>query len=460
MMAENKLFGSAEFYKKALLIAIPVMLQQLIQSLVSLIDNFMVSGLGDVSMSGVNVAGQVLFVFMIFVNTICMSGGIFLTQFYGAKDEKGMQQAFRFKLVLGLAAFIPYFFVCIVFPRQVLSLMLIGNTQAQQILAEAVRYIRIMFFMGPMMTVSVCIASSMRDMGNVRFPLAVTVVATLTNTLFNWILIYGRLGFPALGVEGAAIATVIARTLEFAIFIAAYIIRRPEFAVRLKDIGKIDRSLFREILKKSALMLFCEMVWVLSETVTTAIYNGRGGADVVSGMSSSFAIANLFFVAFGGIYNATGVVLGKTLGRGNLDEARKEKRWLLSGAAVFGIFMVGFALVTTLFIPVVFGRLSVSAISICRRMVIMMAVFTPVWVYMNAQQAVARAGGDTKMGAYTDAMITIFVMLPLLFGLGLLTDIGPVELYLCIKLIDLAKVVIFHFWLKKERWLRNLTVEA
>ena len=460
MMAENKLFGSAEFYKKALLIAIPVMLQQLIQSLVSLIDNFMVSGLGDVSMSGVNVAGQVLFVFMIFVNTICMSGGIFLTQFCGAKDEKGMQQAFRFKLVLGLAAFIPYFFVCIVFPRQVLSLMLIGNTQAQQILAEAVRYIRIMFFMGPMMTVSVCIASSMRDMGNVRFPLAVTVVATLTNTLFNWILIYGRLGFPALGVEGAAIATVIARTLEFAIFIAAYIIRRPEFAVRLKDIGKIDRSLFREILKKGALMLFCEMVWVLSETVTTAIYNGRGGADVVSGMSSSFAIANLFFVAFGGIYNATGVVLGKTLGRGDLDEARKEKRWLLSGAAVFGIFMVGFALATTLFIPVVFGRLSVSAISICRRMVIMMAVFTPVWVYMNAQQAVARAGGDTKMGAYTDAMITIFVMLPLLFGLGLLTDIGPVELYLCIKLIDLAKVVIFHFWLKKERWLRNLTVEA
>lgn len=459
-MAENKLFGSAEFYKKALLIAIPVMLQQLIQSLVSLIDNFMVSGLGDVSMSGVNVAGQVLFVFMIFVNTICMSGGIFLTQFYGAKDEKGMQQAFRFKLVLGLAAFIPYFFVCIVFPRQVLSLMLIGNTQAQQILAEAVRYIRIMFFMGPMMTVSVCIASSMRDMGNVRFPLAVTVVAALTNTLFNWFLIYGRLGFPALGVEGAAIATVIARTLEFAIFIAAYIIRRPEFAVRLKDIGKIDRSLFREILKKGALMLFCEMVWVLSETVTTAIYNGRGGADVVSGMSSSFAIANLFFVAFGGIYNATGVVLGKTLGRGDLDEARKEKRWLLSGAAVFGIFMVGFALVTTLFIPVVFGRLSVSAISICRRMVIMMAVFTPVWVYINAQQAVARAGGDTKMGAYTDAMITIFVMLPLLFGLGLLTDIGPVELYLCIKLIDLAKVVIFHFWLKKERWLRNLTVEA
>ncbi|MBQ6322180.1 MAG: MATE family efflux transporter [Lachnospiraceae bacterium] len=457
VQVNNRYLGSAAFYKRALRIAIPVMLQQLIQSMVSLVDNFMVSGLGDVSMSGVNVAGQVLFVFMVFVNTICMSGGIFLTQFFGAENPEGMQQAFRFKVVLGLAAFIPYFLVCVVFPRQVLSLMLIGNTQTELILNEAVRYIRIMFFMGPTMTISVCIASSFRDMGQVRLPLVVTVIATLTNTLFNWLLIYGHLGFPAMGVEGAATATVIARTLEFVIFLVAYGKRRPGFAIRPQAVFGIDRRLFGEILRKGALVLFCEMVWVMSETITTAIYNGRGGADVVSGMSSSFAIANLFFVAFGGIYNATGVILGKTLGRGELDKAREEKRWLLSGAAIFGVLMTGFALATALLVPVVFGRLSASAISICTRMVIMMAFFTPVWVYMNAQQAVARAGGDTQMGAYTDAAITIFVMLPLLFGLGLLTDIGPVEMYLCIKLLDLVKLVVFHFWLKKEKWLRNLT---
>ena len=123
------------------------MLQQLIQNLVSLIDNFMVAGLGDVSMSGVNIAGQILFVFMIFLNTICMSGGIYLTQFFGAEAPRGMKQAFRFKLIAGLAAFIPYFLVCIVFPRQVLSLMVIGNTEASAILDQGVEYIRIMFFM-------------------------------------------------------------------------------------------------------------------------------------------------------------------------------------------------------------------------------------------------------------------------------------------------------------------------
>ena len=458
-LTKRGLFGPGQFYKTALAIAVPIMLQQLIQTMVSLIDNFMVSGLGDVCMSGVNVAGQVLFVFMVFLNAICMSGGIFMTQFFGARDREGMRQAFRFKLAMGLAAFVPYLLVCLVFPRQVLGLMLIGNTQADLILDEAVGYMRVMFWVGLPMTFSVCVASSLRDMGKVKTPLVVTVAATLVNTLFNWLLIYGNLGFPRLGVRGAALATVIARAVEFVLFAVVYVRARPDFAVRAADAFRIDGALFREILKKGALVLFCEMVWVLSETVTTAIYNGRGGADVVSGMASSFAIANLYFVAFGGVYSATGVLLGKTLGEGDLEKARREKTWLLSGSAVFGVAMTGFGLATTLIVPVVFGRLSASAIDICRRMVMMMALLMPAWVYMNTQQAVARSGGDTKMGAITDAGLTIFVMLPLLFLLARHTNVGPVTLYCGVKLLDVVKMVVFHFWLKKERWLKNLTAQ-
>ncbi len=459
MREKNTIFGNGQFYKSVLAIAVPIMLQQLIQSMVSLIDNFMVSGLGDVSMSGANVAGQVLFVFMVFTNTICMTGGIFLTQFFGAKDRGGMQQAFMFKLLAGLVALIPYLMVCLIYPREILSLMVIGNTQAPLILDEAVKYIRIMSVVGIPMTISVSIASSLRDMGQVKIPLVVTVVATLTNTVFNYLLIYGNLGFPAFGVRGAAYATVIARSLEFIIFLVIYFRSRPDFAIRFNRDFMVDGRLFKEILKKGALMLFCEMTWVLSETLTTAIYNGRGGADVVSGMASSFAIANLFFVAFGGIYSATTVIIGKTLGEGNLQKARTEKTWLLSGSFVFGIAMtfVGFA--TTLIIPVVFGKLSPSAIAISRNMVILMAFFMPVWVLVNAQQAIARSGGDTKMGAYADAGITIVVMLPMLFLLARYTDIGPVQMYLCVKLLDIVKTLIFHFWLKKERWLNNLTCE-
>ena len=312
--AAGGLFGPRRFYGKALAVAVPIMVQQLIQSLVSLIDNFMVSGLGDISMSGVNVAGQVLFIYMVYLNAIAMAGGIFMTQFCGAGDAEGMKQAFRFKLFMGLAAFVPYLLVCVVFPRQVLSLMLIGNSDAELILDEAVKYINIMFFTGIPMMISVCIASSLRDMGEVKIPLLVTVAATLTNTLFNWLLIYGNLGFPKLGVRGAAIATVIARAVELVLFIIVYIRKKPDFAVKPGELHKIKGSFLRTALKKGSLVLFCEMVWVFSETLTTAIYNGRGGADVVSGMAASFSVANLFFVAFGGIYSGVGVILGKTLG--------------------------------------------------------------------------------------------------------------------------------------------------
>ncbi len=459
VLKENRLFGSGKFYIYALSIAVPIMLQALIQSLVSLVDNFMVAGLGDVSMAGVNVSGQILFVFFVFINSICMAGGIFMTQFFGAKDSEGMKQAFRFKLIFGFLAFIPYFLVCIVFPKQVIYLMLNGNLQRELILPEAVSYIRLMFFMGPQLTFSLSAASSFRDLGRVKFPLIVTVIATLTNTFFNWVLIYGNLGAPALGVRGAAIATVIARSLEFVIFAAALIIKKPEFSFKIKNFFRIDGKLIKEIFRKGSLVLFCEMVWIASETVTSWIFNGRGGAEVVSGMSAGFAIANLFFVAFGGIYSATQVVIGKTLGEGNLEKARTEKTWLLSGSAVFGIFMMLFGFITVAIVPLVFGNLSAEAIAICTKMVILMAVLTPVWVYMNSQTAIARAGGDTMMGATADALITIFVMFPMLLGLGFFTTVGPVEIYLLVKLLDVVKVVVFTFWLKKERWLRNLTVK-
>ncbi len=460
MEQSRRLFGPGAFYKSTLAIAVPIMLQQLIQSLVSLVDNFMVAGLGDVSMSGVNVAGQILFVFMVFLNTVCMTGGIFMTQFFGAGDREGMGQAFRFKLVMGLAAFVPYFLVTIVFPRAVMSLMLIGNTQADLILNEAVKYMHIMFFMGFPYTISVCIATSLRDMGQVKIPLYVTMAAMMTNAVLNWILIYGHFGLPRMEVRGAALATVIARSFEFILFIVVYIRLKPAFMIRLVDFFRINGRLFRETLKKGALILFCEMVWVFSETITTAVYNGRGGADVVSGMAAGFSIANLLFVAFGGIYSATGVILGKSLGAGKLEKARTEKTWLLSGAAVFGLFVMIFGFGTTMLVPVVYGRLSASAVKICRDMVTLIAILMPFWLYMNTQQAIARAGGDTAIGFYVDGLLTLFVMIPMVLLLGKYTLIGPVMMYACVKIIDLMKVVIFHFWLKRERWLKNLTTVA
>ena len=407
----NKYLGPVPFYKEALKIAVPVMAQALIQTMVSLIDNFMVSGLGDIKMSGVNITGQILFVFMVFLNTICMSGGIFMTQFSGANDRRGMQQAFCFKLMMGILAIIFYKYVCLVIPRQFLSLMVKGNTQADPILDQGVAYMRLMAWIGIPMMISTVIASSFREIGEVKAPLVISVIATLVNTFFNWVLIYGNLGFARLEVRGAAIATIIARSAEMGIFIVYLYVKKPPFVIHLIDLLKINFKLILEILRKGWKILFGEMVWVLSETVTTALYNGRGGADVVSGMSASFAIANLFFVAFGGITTATSVILGQTLGQGKLEEARQKERWLLTGAVIFGCFMTVFGLLTMFLVPVVFRNLSPESQEICSKMVFTMALFMPAWVYVNAQFAISRAGGDTMMGMIVDGITTLGIIL-------------------------------------------------
>ena len=451
----RRFFGDMQFYKKALVIGIPVMLQSLIQSLVSLIDSFMVSGLGDVKMSGVNISGQILFIFMILQGAVCTSGGIYLTQFSGAKDKKGMQQAFAFKLVVSFSMAILYFLVTMVFTRKVLGLMVIGNSQADLILDQGQEYMFLMGFIGIQSIVSYIIASSYREIGKVKVPLIFSIIGTLINAILNWGLIYGNLGMPRLEVKGAAYATIIARTVEMLLYIVYVIKDKPDF-IDLSVLKCINFKLFGQILRKGSLIIASQMMWVVSETISAAIYNGRGGADVVSGMAASFTIANLLFISFGGIVTSTGVIIGKSLGGNQLKQARQEKVWMLSAAIVFGCFMCLIGFSTVALVPIVFGNLSQNAQDICKRMLMLISIFMPLWIYINTQLAISRAGGDTKVCMWVDGCAAL-VTVPLLFLMAAFTNFGPISMYLTVKLFDIGKIIIAHFELKKERWLINLS---
>lgn len=448
-------FGSWSFYKGALAIGIPVMLQALIQSLVSLIDSFMVAGLGDVKMSGVNISGQICFIFMVMQNMICASGGIFLTQYFGAKQREGMRQSVAFKVVASLSTCIFYFLATFVFTRPVLSLMVIGNSQAELILEEGQKYMYLMGFIGIQMMISSILSSSYREIGRVRVILVITLIAAGSNAFLNWVLIYGHLGMPRLEVEGAAYATIIAKTVEMLLLIGYTIKERPEF-ISFSVFKRIDWALFGRILKKGSLLIISQMMWVLSESFTAAIYNGRGNAAVVSGMAASFSIANLFFISFDGITTATGVLIGKSLGRNELDDARKEKTWMLSAAIIFGCIMCLVGVVTVLLVPVVFGNLSIDAQNICRAMLLLMALFMPLWTYVNTQLAVCRAGGDTKVGFFVDGGTTA-VMIPMLLILAFFTNASPVMMYFGVKALDVGKIIVATHEMKKERWVVNLS---
>ena len=453
------LFGPAKFYRSALALVVPVMLQTLLTGLVSLVDNFMVAALGDSKMAGVNVANQINFIYIVIVNTVCMAGGIYLSQHRGARDEEGMRQAFRFKLILAVGISILHFFICLFFAEPLIRMMLGGNVEGSAIVKEGAAYLRAVALSFIPIGISSAMSTSFRDMGITKVPLLVSVSAALINTFFNWVFIYGNLGSPRLEVTGAAIATVIARLAEVAAFMAMIARRKPAFTFKPAALFRINRGLFGEILSKSGMMLFSETAWVVSETIITALYNGRGGAETVAGMAAGWTIANIMFLVFPAIHAVTNIIVGSTLGAGNLEEGRKKARWIMSGAVIFGLGAMVMAAGSTLLIPFAFKNLSADAQKVTRGLVFVIAGYLPLWCLLNSQFAVSRAGGDTLMGVWVDVGVSYALFIPAAFLLSRFTAMGPVVLFGTAKLSDIPKALVAGWWLGKERWVKNLATK-
>jgi len=452
-------FGPLSFYREAIAIALPVMMQQLIMSMVSLIDNFMVAGLGDISMAAVNVSNQINFIYIVVVNTICQAGGIYIAQFKGAGDSEGMKNAFRFKVIFSLLGAILYFVLCRTIPDRMLAMMTMNNAAQQEIISVGSRYLKLVSWTNFPIAISMSMGTSFREIARPKVPLIISAAATLINTVGNWILIYGNLGAPRLEVAGAAYATIIARLVECAVFVIYTNYAKAPFYTGIARLFNIHRGIIAKILSRSAMIFAAELSWVSSETIMTAMYNRRGGAEVVAGMAAGWTIANIFFLLFGGIWTAAAVLIGGALGANKLDEARRRAEWLKSGSVVAGIIIaIPGAVLAALLIPLVFSNLSMAARNTSLGLVLVILVYLPLWGLLNVQFAISRAGGDTALGMYTDLSVNTFIFVPSVIILSLATSISPVPMFALIKISDLIKYFIARHLLKKEKWVRNLTV--
>jgi putative MATE family efflux protein len=458
MVQLTRRFGPLSFYREALAIALPVMLQQFIMSMVSLIDNFMVAGLGDISMAAVNVTNQINFVYIVIINTICQAGGIYLAQFRGAGNNSGMKQAYQFKVIVALAAAGLYFVLCRTIPERMIALMTTGNAAQKEIITVGSGYLRLVSWTLFPIALSSAVGTSFREIARPKAPLCISAAATVVNTIGNWLLIYGNMGAPRLEVSGAAYATIIARVFELGIFWVYAGAAKAPFFVGVLKLFNIQRRLAGEILFKSVMIFVSELSWVSSETIMTAMYNRRGGAEVVAGMAAGWTIANIFFLLFGGIWTSAGVLVGGALGAGRLDEARRRAGWLKSGSVAAGIVIaIPGGAIAALLIPLVFSNLSAAARANSIGLVLVILLYLPLWGLLNIQFAISRSGGDTALGMYTDLSVNTFLFIPGAFILSLLTSISPVPMFALLKLTDIVKYFIARHFLRKERWVRNLT---
>jgi Na+-driven multidrug efflux pump len=369
-----------------------------------------------------------------------------------------MKHAYRFKVIFSCSVSAVYGILCWTIPDRMLGLMTIGNAVQEEIIAIGAGYLRLTGFTLFPIAIACSIGTAFREIGLPKVPLAISAAATLVNTAGNWVLIYGNLGAPRLEVSGAAIATIIARCFEAAAFIAYVYKRKAPFFTGFKSLFHINKQLIREILAKSGMIFLSEASWISSETIMVALYNGRGGAEVVAGMAAGWTIANIFFLLFGGIWTAAAVVVGGTLGAGKLDEAKNKAAWIKSGSVVAGCIVAVFGTAAaTLLVPLVFGSLTAAARSIGLGLVYVIVAYLPLWCLLNAMFAISRSGGDAAMGMYTDLSVNSILFVPGCFILALNTSLDPVKMFAILKTTDIIKLFVARYFLNKERWVRNLT---
>lgn len=452
----SRCFGPRAFYVRALCIALPVMLHSFIQTGISFLDNVMVSRLGDVKMGAVNVVNSLLFLYVTALMTVSNAGSVFMTQYSGARHVVGMRQSYRFKqyamgsLALGAMA------AALCCPQYLLSCLLGKNAQAAQIIAEGERYLSIIVYTLVPLSFSLVLTSTLRETGKVLVPLAVYGCSAVLNAVGNYMLIYGNWGAPRLEVQGAACATLIALVVESLMLLVYVRVKKPDFYVRLFCRCAIPLSLCTVMLRKSLWIFVGDMAWSVTEMAVAALYHSRGGAEVVAGMSAGWTLAQLFFLSFPASSVAITILVGDVLGKSELKQAQDYARWLMNGAFFLGLGLGVIVCVARAGIPWAFGDLSHASQRIAQQLVLVTALYMPIWMYLNAQYAVARAGGEVMVTAWTETLVDTLLFLPLMYVLARFTQLGAPLMYGIVKSTSVVKMVVLARHLKTRRWVRNL----
>lgn len=449
-MQKKSVFGGRPFVGQLLAIAIPMMLQQLITSMVNLLDNLMVGQLGTYAISGVATVNRFFMIGSFAMMGISTASSIFIAQFYGSENKEAMKQSFRYSIVASLIAFFPFLLAAFLIPRQIIGFF----SSDPQLLDAAMQYIFVAALTFIPQAISVAAMNAMRAVGESKIPLKISIVTVLTNGLFNYLLIFGFFGFPKLGILGAAIGTLISRLVE--LVLVMIVMKRSHFAFGTKiiDVLKIPARLITAITKKSFPLMVNEIGFSLGLALLYKFYGTRG-ADVQTAISMAGTTADLFFVLFGGMAAATTVFVSQPLGRNDIEEAKTNAyrilRFSIVLAVVFGVIMFALSWVTPN-LYMVSDEIKATAANFIR----IQAGF--LWIYMVNTECyfILRAGGDMRRTLILDSGFMMLVNLPVVAAVAYLTDLPAIYVYIAGQTTDLIKIIFSIILVKKGTWLQNL----
>ena len=462
MTKKNRIIGDKAFYLMVLSIALPIMVQNGITNFVNLLDNVMVGRIGTEEMSGVSIANQLIFVFNLCIFGTVSGAGIFGAQYFGKKDYEGVRTTFRFKILAGAVITVLASVVFIFFGEGLISLFLTGDSNGgdmEATLGWAMKYLKIMILGLPGFMMTQSYASTLREGGETVLPMKAGIAAIFTNLALNWILIFGNLGAPKLGCEGAALATVISRYVELAI-VALVSSRKKDKYPFLKGLWStlhIEGRVLVRILKAALPLIINETMWSLGMTALMQCYSTRG-LNAVAGCNIFSTISNLFNVAFLSVGNTIGIIIGQLLGAGKTEEAVDTDSKLIAFSFFVGIISgTVLALLSPIF-PQLYNTTE-GARKIAMEMIVAHAFCLPLFAFKNATYFTLRSGGKIWVTILFDSAFLWTISVPVAFLVSRATTLSVVYIYLSVQAADLIKCTLGYILVRKRIWVKNIVGE-
>lgn len=449
----------SSIFKRALLLAVPMMIQNGITNAVSLVDNLMVGSLGTEAITAVSIGGQLIFVFSLAIFGGISGPGIYGAQYYGQKNEEGFRSTVRMKLWISLAVLVMGILTFSFGGEFLIGLYLKGESaDIDPVLTMnlAKQYLSIMLWGLPPFVLTQVYSSSLRETGASLKPMFAGIASVVVDIVGNALLIFGYLGFPRLEVRGAAIATVAARFAELAvILILAYSAKKKHtFLNGLYRTLLIPKEQAGQFLRKGLPIFFNEFLWAGGIAILTQIYSLRG-LDIVAGLNISNALCNLLNVVFVALGNAVGILIGQTLGASEYERAKDESfklMWFTGGvSAILTIVLVAISKV----FPTMYDTTE-TVRAYAAEFIVVTALFFPLQGFLNALYFTLRSGGKTLITFLFDSVFTCTVSVTTALVLCLLTDLPILVIYTVIQAIDIIKVIVGSILIKKGVWISNI----
>lgn len=455
----KKLIGTKQFYKQIFVLAIPIMIQNGITNFVNMLDNIMVGSVGNAQMTGVAICNQLIFVFNLCIFGAISGASIFGAQFYGKGDYKGVRDTLRFKILfcsvltaIGIAIF------CF-FGDSLINTYLRGEGSPEEALLSfncAKRYLLIMCIGLVPYALTQSYSSTLRESGRATMPMIAGLLAVGVNLVFNYILIFGKLGAPALGSDGAAIATVLSRFVEFFI-IFLYTHLNSKNIKYIKGLYKtllVPKSLVKQIAIKGSPLLINETFWAMGIATVNQCYSVKG-LDVVAANNICQTFFNVFGVAFLSVGAALGIILGQMLGAGEIDKARDSSFKLIAFSVfVSAVVSTGYFFIAE-YIPQFYNTTD-TVRQMAKYLMQISAIAMPLDAFAHASYFTLRSGGKTFVTILFDSCFVWVVNVSVATVLCNYTSLSILAIYAIIQSLNLIKCVAGYILVKKGIWLNSI----